>query len=165
MRVCAQHLSGRASTRAGEIYLNRRRNHPCVHSNQHSERISKTDASGEQLKEAQSINKSLSALGDVIAALGERGNKKKGANGGSAGGHIPFRNSKLTYLLQPALQGDGKVSVHALFRPPFLTYIHTYIQDLIERLLVMIICLSPRIIHSLTGDLALARHLLAEQLW
>jgi hypothetical protein len=75
----------------------------------HSERISKTDASGEQLKEAQSINKSLSALGDVIAALGERSGKK--SSGGGGGGHIPFRNSKLTYLLQPSLQGDGKVSL------------------------------------------------------
>ncbi len=54
-----------------------------------SERLSKTDASGDRLKEAQNINKSLSALGDVINALG---NKKAT--------HIPYRNSKLTFLLQ-----------------------------------------------------------------
>lgn len=54
-----------------------------------SERISKTDATGDRLKEAQSINKSLSALGDVINALG---NKKST--------HVPYRNSKLTFLLQ-----------------------------------------------------------------
>jgi hypothetical protein len=54
-----------------------------------SERISKTDATGDRLKEAQSINKSLSCLGDVINALG---NKKAT--------HVPFRNSKLTFLLQ-----------------------------------------------------------------
>jgi kinesin family protein C2/C3 len=54
-----------------------------------SERVSKTDATGDRLKEAQNINKSLSALGDVISALG---NKKAT--------HVPYRNSKLTFLLQ-----------------------------------------------------------------
>lgn len=54
-----------------------------------SERLSKTDATGDRLKEAQNINRSLSALGDVINALG---NKKAT--------HIPYRNSKLTFLLQ-----------------------------------------------------------------
>ena len=54
-----------------------------------SERLSKTDATGDRLKEAQNINRSLSALGDVINALG---NKKAT--------HVPYRNSKLTFLLQ-----------------------------------------------------------------
>jgi len=65
-----------------------------------SERLDKSHATGDRLKEAQAINKSLSALGDVIQALGERG---------KAGGHIPFRNSKLTYLLQDQLSGNAKV--------------------------------------------------------
>jgi hypothetical protein len=50
--------------------------------------------SGQQLKEAQAINRSLSALGDVIAALQARG------------GHVPYRNSKLTQVGGTA-QRDG----------------------------------------------------------
>ena len=50
-----------------------------------------TGATGQRLAEAKNINKSLSALGDVINALGESG-------GGRS--HVPYRNSKLTYLLQ-----------------------------------------------------------------
>ncbi len=66
-----------------------------------SERLSKTDAQGERLKEAQNINKSLSALGDVIQALAAK--SAKGA------GHVPYRNSKLTFLLQDSLGGNSKV--------------------------------------------------------
>lgn len=61
-----------------------------------SERLDRSMAVGDQLKETVAINKSLSALTDVFVAIG---NKQS---------HIPFRNSKLTYLLQPALSGDGK---------------------------------------------------------
>lgn len=61
-----------------------------------SERVGRSAATGERLKEAQNINKSLSALTDVFVALA---NKQP---------HVPFRNSRLTYLLQPALGGEGK---------------------------------------------------------
>lgn len=61
-----------------------------------SERVDRSMVTGAQLKETVAINKSLSALADVFVAIG---NKQP---------HIPFRNSKLTYLLQPALSGDGK---------------------------------------------------------
>lgn len=62
-----------------------------------SERVGRSGAAGNVLKEAQSINKSLSALGDVIAALQ------------SGLPHIPYRNSKLTQVLQDSLQGGSKV--------------------------------------------------------
>ena len=50
-----------------------------------SERLSQSEVTGQRLKETQSINRSLSCLGDVIAALGQ----------GKEGGHIPYRNSKV----------------------------------------------------------------------
>ena len=76
-----------------------------------SERVAKTDATGERLKEAQNINKSLSALGNVMQALGKRSRKGKGGGGrdDERMAHVPFRDSKLTYLLQDSLSGGSKV--------------------------------------------------------
>ncbi|CAM9803801.1 unnamed protein product [Chrysoparadoxa australica] len=65
-----------------------------------SERIKSTAAEGQRLKEAQNINRSLSALGDVIASLG------------SSSKHVPYRNSKLTFLLQDSLSASSKVVPH-----------------------------------------------------
>ena len=62
-----------------------------------SERIAQSQVVGDRLKETQAINKSLSCLGDVIHALGDESSK-----------HVPFRNSKLTYLLQYSLMEDSK---------------------------------------------------------
>lgn len=61
-----------------------------------SERLDRSKATGDRAKEAMAINKSLSALTDVFAAIGKKQT------------HVPFRNSKLTHLLQPSLSGDGK---------------------------------------------------------
>ena len=61
-----------------------------------SERLAKSQTTGQALKETQSINKSLSALGTVIAALATQEK------------HVPNRASKLTYLLQDSLGGNSK---------------------------------------------------------
>jgi len=63
-----------------------------------SERVSDSGVQGKQFKEAVAINKSLSHLGDVITALGKEG--------GTEANHVPFRNCKLTYMLQNYLGGD-----------------------------------------------------------
>ncbi|KAK3000639.1 hypothetical protein RJ639_020766 [Escallonia herrerae] len=71
-----------------------------------SERIAKTEVLGERLKETQNINRSLSALGDVIAALATKSP------------HVPFRNSKLTHLLQDSLgSGDSKALMFVQISP------------------------------------------------
>ena len=80
-----------------------------------SERISKTDAKGQRLVEAQNINRSLSALGDVVAALVEKSKGKKGKGGASkTSGHVPFRNSKLTFLLQVGTVRPTSLSLFSL---------------------------------------------------
>jgi len=72
-----------------------------------SERLDRSGAGADakRLKETQSINKSLSCLGDVFNAL---------ATGAS---HVPYRNSKLTYLLQDCLSGDGKALMFVNLSP------------------------------------------------
>ncbi|KAL4328795.1 hypothetical protein AHAS_Ahas13G0235800 [Arachis hypogaea] len=61
-----------------------------------SERVDRSEVTGDRLREAQHINKSLSAFGDVIFALSQKSS------------HVPYRNSKLTQLLQASLGGHAK---------------------------------------------------------
>ncbi len=71
-----------------------------------SERQKKTGASGDRLKEGSKINLSLSALGNVISALVD-----------GKGKHIPYRDSKLTRLLQDSLGGNTKTLMVAAVSP------------------------------------------------
>ena len=61
-----------------------------------SERLKESGATGDRLTETKHINKSLSNLGNVIMALSAKES------------HVPFRNSKLTFLVQQALGGSAK---------------------------------------------------------
>ncbi|PIN12565.1 Kinesin (KAR3 subfamily) [Handroanthus impetiginosus] len=79
-----------------------------------SERVKKSGSSGSQLKEAQSINKSLSALGDVIGALAS-GNQ-----------HIPYRNHKLTMLMSDSLGGNAKTLMFVNISPAESNLDETY---------------------------------------
>jgi len=74
-----------------------------------SERQKKTKAKGERLKEGININMGLLSLGNVISALGE---ENRGANS-----HIPYRDSKLTRLLQDSLGGNSHTLMIACVSP------------------------------------------------
>ncbi|XP_010928759.1 kinesin-like protein KIN-14I isoform X2 [Elaeis guineensis] len=79
-----------------------------------SERVKKSGSAGKQLKEAQSINKSLSALADVIGALS------------SDGQHIPYRNHKLTMLMSDSIGGNAKTLMFVNVSPAESNLDETY---------------------------------------
>lgn len=70
-----------------------------------SERASATGATGDRLKEATNINRSLSVLGDVIKALSEQAS------------FVPYRNSVLTFALRDSLGGNSKTTMLATISP------------------------------------------------
>ncbi len=72
-----------------------------------SERAKRTGASGTRLKEGIGINKGLLALGNVISALGDES---------KAGSHVPYRDSKITRLLQDSLGGNARTLMIACVR-------------------------------------------------
>lgn len=79
-----------------------------------SERVHLTGAKGKRLEESKKINQSLSALGNVIAALTDP--KGKGQNSGGRT-HIPYRDSKLTRILEDSLGGNCKTTFMAMISP------------------------------------------------
>ncbi|KAL0484215.1 kinesin family member, partial [Acrasis kona] len=93
-----------------------------------SERISKSHSVGDRMKEAAHINTSLSALGDVISALSlnqfysTNHSLKKKSNQQN---HIPYRNSKLTQILQSSLGGNAKTVMFANISPSRTSFSET----------------------------------------
>ncbi|CAN1778080.1 Kinesin-like protein KIN-14J [Linum perenne] len=78
-----------------------------------SERVDRSEVTGDRLREAQHINKSLSALGDVIFALAQKSQ------------HVPYRNSKLTQVLQSSLGGQAKTLMFVQLNPDVDSYSET----------------------------------------
>nr|XP_019567584.1 PREDICTED: kinesin-like protein KIF17 isoform X6 [Rhinolophus sinicus] len=105
IEICAVDERGKDHLRAGKLNLVDLAG---------SERQSKTGATGERLKEATKINLSLSALGNVISALVDGRCK-----------HIPYRDSKLTRLLQDSLGGNTKTLMVACLSPADNNYDET----------------------------------------
>lgn len=78
-----------------------------------SERIAKTGAEGDRLTEAKHINKSLSALSDIMQALDKKSS------------HVPYRNSKLTMILKDSLNGNAKTILFCTLCPTDTQYEET----------------------------------------
>ncbi|GAA5896351.1 hypothetical protein JCM8208_001854 [Rhodotorula glutinis] len=81
-----------------------------------SERLKRTAAAGDRAKEGISINAGLSALGNVISALGDPSKKAT---------HVPYRDSKLTRLLQDSLGGNARTMMVACVSPVELNLAET----------------------------------------
>ncbi|XP_043977332.1 kinesin-like protein KIF21B isoform X3 [Gambusia affinis] len=81
-----------------------------------SERLKRTGATGERAREGISINCGLLALGNVISALGDQTKK---------GGHVPYRDSKLTRLLQDSLGGNSCTVMIACVSPSDRDFMET----------------------------------------
>jgi len=77
-----------------------------------SERVSVTGATGKRLEESKKINQSLSCLGNVISALTDFKTRT----------HIPYRDSKLTRLLEDSLGGNCKTTMIAMISPAYDGY-------------------------------------------
>lgn len=81
-----------------------------------SERLKRTMATGDRAREGIAINSGLLALGNVISALGDKSKKSS---------HVPYRDSKLTRLLQDSLGGNSRTLMIACVSPNELDFVET----------------------------------------
>ncbi|KAK2079949.1 hypothetical protein QBZ16_002344 [Prototheca wickerhamii] len=98
--TAAERAGGVAVTRASKLHLIDLAG---------SERVARSGAEGQQLAEARSINRSLTVLGRVVSALADRARRP--------GTHVPYRDSRLTFLLQDSLGGNSRTAVVACVTP------------------------------------------------
>ncbi|KAK7735675.1 hypothetical protein SLS53_007416 [Cytospora paraplurivora] len=82
-----------------------------------SERAKATEATGQRLREGSNINKSLTTLGRVIAALADPKSQRSGKGGRGKDMVVPYRDSILTWLLKDSLGGNSKTAMIACIAP------------------------------------------------
>ncbi|KAJ2387073.1 hypothetical protein GGI05_004191, partial [Coemansia sp. RSA 2603] len=112
-----------------------------------SERVGQTGAEGQRLKEGAHINKSLLSLGTVIARLSEDGGDR---------GHIPYRDSKITRILQPSLGGNAKTLIICTMTPS-PDYVDEALSTLKFASRAKTIKNKPEVNEELRGDALLRR--------
>ncbi|KAJ1921252.1 hypothetical protein H4219_000851 [Mycoemilia scoparia] len=119
-----------------------------------SERVGQTGAEGQRLKEGAHINKSLLSLGTVISRLSEEGNDH---------GHIPYRDSKLTRILQTSLGGNARTAIICTITPA-LAYAEETLSTLKFASRAKTITNKPEINEELRGDALLRKLKRAKEL-
>ncbi|KAI8324764.1 kinesin-domain-containing protein, partial [Martensiomyces pterosporus] len=112
-----------------------------------SERVGQTGAEGQRLKEGAHINRSLLSLGTVIARLSEDGGDR---------GHIPYRDSKITRILQPSLGGNAKTLIICTITPA-PDYVDEAVSTLKFASRAKTIQNKPEVNEELRGDALLRR--------
>ena len=93
-----------------------------------SERVDRSEVIGDRLKEAQHINKSLSALGDVIFALAQKSS------------HVPYRNSKLTQVLQSSLGIISPLHSNIISNCSFVWMIYSFCHTTSKQVQIWNLC-------------------------
>ncbi|KAJ1982596.1 hypothetical protein H4R35_000222 [Dimargaris xerosporica] len=109
-----------------------------------SERVAHTGAEGARLREGAHINKSLLALGTVIAKLTETDHDRTSV-------HIPYRDSKLTRILEPSLGGNAKTAIICTVTPAS-THVEETISTLKFASRAKNVCNKPEINEQLSGE-------------